>query len=276
MKPTRLFLIVGVLLAVVALNAVAWADGETATAWPKKPMFSIRLGSYFTNATGQLRVDQTDGDQGTVIDLENVLNLPKTATVFRARADVRVASWFGVEGEYYRIARSKTTTIDRDINVGDTVFPIDASLSTHFYQNYLDLALKFYLFHRERWDLGLWAGANIHFVSLSLETQPADLSESRKTWIPVPSLGVCFSYSILPRLYLYGKAGYFKYSDSTLGISFDSTRFDISADYYIWKSLGVGVTYEYYDSSLDKSTSSYKGMIANKIQGFQIYGVIGF
>ncbi len=276
MRPNRLFLIWGVILAVAALNAVVWAQGETAAAWPKKPTFSVRLGSYFNDRTGQIRVDQTDGDLGTLIDLHDVLGVPKNATVFRARADVRVAGWFGVEGEYYRIARSQSATIDRDITVGDTVFPIDETISSSFNQNFLDLALKFYVFHRERWDLGLWVGANIHFLDFSLNATPSDQSVTKKTWAPIPSLGVCFSYSILPRLYLYGKAGYFKYSDSATGLSFDSTRFDISADYYIWKSLGVGVTYEYYDTTLTKSTSSYMGMIANKIQGFQIYAVIGF
>jgi hypothetical protein len=276
MRTNKLLRIGGVLLAIAALNAAVWAQGEadkTATAWPKKPNFSIRLGSYFTNNTGQIRIDGANGE-GTVIDLKDVLGIPKNATVFRARADVRVASWFGLEGEFYRISRSKTAVIDREITVGDEVFPINETISSHFAQNFLDLALKFYLFHRQRWDLGLWLGANVHFPAFSLDAQPSDMSVSRKTWYPIPSLGVVGSYTILPRLYLYGKAGYFKYSADS--ISFDSVRFDISVDYYIWKSLGVGMTYEYYDSSVDKTASQFNGMIKGTTSGFQIYGVIGF
>jgi len=275
MRPNKLFLMWGVLLAVVALNAVVWADGETAKVWPKKPAFSVRLGSYFASSAGQIRVDGENGE-GTLIDIQNVLDIPKDATVFRAKADVRIAKWFGVEGEWYRVARSGSSTIDRDITVGDVVFPINETVSSNFTQNYLDLALKFYLFHRERWDLGLWAGACLHFWKFSLNADPSGLAVDKDPWAPVPAFGVCFNYYILPRLYLYGKAGYFKYSDSSAGIHFDSTRFDISADYYFWKSLGVGVTYEYYDTSVEKSNSNYKGLLGAKTQGFQIYGVIGF
>lgn len=275
MKQKKLFLIWGVILTVVALNAVAWADGETVKVWPKKPSFSVRLGGYFANATGQIRVDGENGE-GNLIDMQNVLDIPKDATVFRAKADVRILSWFGVGGEWYRVARSGSSTINEDITVGDIVFPINETVSSSFYQNYLDLALKFYLFHRERWDLGLWAGATLHFWKFSLNAEPSGLAVNKDPWAPVPAFGICFNYSILPRLYLYGKAGYFKYSDSAASISFKSTRFDISADYYFWKAFGVGVTYEYYDTSVEKSTSSYNGLLGTKTQGFQIYGVIGF
>lgn len=275
MKRNKLIWIISLLPAVLALQVSAWAQGATSAAWPKKPNFSIRLGTYFTDATGQFRVDSETGE-GTLIDVQNVLHVPKTATVFRAHADVRVVSWFAVEGEYYRIAHSSSATIDREITVGDEVFPVNETVSSHFFQNYLDLALKFYLFHRQRWDLGAWVGANIHFVNASLEAQPSDRIVDRKTWAPVPSVGVAFSCSLLPRLYLYGKAGYFKYSASASNVAFDSTRFDISVDYYFWKALGVGLTYEYYDSSLSKHNDRFMGLVANRISGLQIYGVIGF
>jgi hypothetical protein len=275
MRTNKLLRIGGVLLAVAALNAAVWAQGETATVWPKKPIFSVRLGSYFTNSSGQIRVDGENGE-GTVIELHNLLNVPSNATVFRANADVRILSWFGMEAEYYRVARSSSTTIDEEIHIGDSVFPINQTVSSSLKQSYLDVALKFYLFHRQRWDLGLWAGANLHFVEFSMNAEPSGLAEYRNPWYPVPAIGACFNYSIMPKLFLYGKVGFFTYSDSTAGVSIGSTRFDITLDYYVWKSLGIGVTYEYFDNNVDLSNSTFTGMINNKTSGIQIYGVIGF
>ena len=47
-------------------------------------------------------------------------------------------------------------------------------------------------------------------------------------------------------------------------------------DYYIWKSLGVGATYEYIKSSTERNSDEFAGMISNRSSSFQIYGVIGF
>ncbi len=275
MRQSRLFLIGSMVLAVVALNVAVWAEGETAPAWPKKPPFSVRLGSYFSDTASSVRIDGANG-QGTVIDVHNLLKVPNTATAFRALADVRVASWFGLEAEYYRVSRGKSTTIDRDITVGDTVFPINETVTTSYIQSYLDVSLKFYLFHRQRWDLGLWLGANSHFYKLSLNAEPSGLSEVRNPWYPVPALGVVFNWSPLPRLYLYGKVGYFYYKLTDPNTKLDTTRFDITLDYYFWKVFGVGVTYANEDSSVELTKASYTGVINNRISGIQIYGVIGF
>jgi len=53
-------------------------------------------------------------------------------------------------------------------------------------------------------------------------------------------------------------------------------RFDITLDYYIWKALGVGVTYAYVNNSVEMEKSPLKGMFDSRSSGFQIYGVIGF
>jgi len=47
-------------------------------------------------------------------------------------------------------------------------------------------------------------------------------------------------------------------------------------DYYIWKSVGVGATYEYIKTSMDRSSEDFTGMISNRSSSFQIYAVIGF
>ncbi len=280
MKPNKLFLILGVLLAIAALNTVVWADGEadqTATAWPKKPAWSFRLGTYFTDTSTQLRVDGPGGN-GTLIDLTNVLKIPSNATVFRVNGDFRIASWFGLGLEYYGLSRSKTVTIDQEFTAGDIVFNIDDTVSSSWKTSYLDLALKFFLLHRQRFDLGIWVGAKVNFIQLDLVNESAELGTAtvnKKTWYPVPAGGIVFSYSILPRLYLYGKAGWFSYKISDTS-KFNNTRFDISLDYYVWKALGLGVTYAYSEGSVTRSNTDFTGYIKNRDSGFQIYGVIGF
>jgi hypothetical protein len=279
MRPNKLFLILGVLLAVVALNAVVWAEGETATAWPKKPSWSFRLGTYFADTSTQLRVDGPNGiPAGDVIDLTNVLKIPSTATVFRVNGDFRIASWFGLGLEYYGLSRSKTVTIDQDFSAGGIDFAINDTVSSSWKTSYVDLALKFFLLHRKRFDLGVWVGAKVHFIQLDLMNESAELGTAtvnKKTWFPVPAGGIVFSYSILPRLYLYGKAGWFSYKISDTS-KYSNTRFDISLDYYVWKALGLGVTYAYSEGSVNRDNADFTGYIKNRDSGLQVYAAIGF
>jgi len=280
MRPRRFLVITGVLLAVFAPLATAWAQEEAdppAQAWQKKPSFTIRLGTFFANSSTQIRVDGENGE-GTEIDLKDTLDAPSNATVFRGRADVRIAKWFGVEAEFYRIASSQTATIDREIIVGDETFPINETVSSRFVQSYIDTALKFYLVHRQRLDLGLWVGATIHLLDFSLEAEPSGAAVYKTPWYPVPAFGVHFGYTLLPRLYLYGKAGYFHYKVADPTTNIDAIRFDITLDYYVWKALGIGVTYAYVDNEVEMASSSFgmTGAFNNRNNGIQIYATIGF
>jgi hypothetical protein len=278
MKTSRLVLTGAALLMALGLNVAAWGQEkkeEKAAAWPKRPGFSLRFGSYFSRVNTQIRVDGANG-LGTEFDVSNVLGIPPSATVIRARGEFRLARWFGVEAEYYRIGRSRTATLDRDLTVGDVVFTIDETVSTRYITSYVDLALKFYLIHKERYELGLWLGANVHFMTLSLEAQPSSLGVvSRKVWLPIPAAGVHFSYSLLPRLYLYGKAGLFYYKLSETE-KFNSARFDISLDYYVWKALGIGATFAYDRSSVLTDRARFMGLVRNRASGLQIYALLGF
>jgi len=280
MKTGRLVLTLGLLLTGLGLSAAAWGQEraeEKTSIWPKKPAFSFRIGTYFSSVDTRVRIDGANG-RGTEIDLGSVLKIPRTATVFRANGDFRILSWLGVEAEYYRLNRSKVVAIDQEFTAGDIVFAVNDIVSTKYITSYLDLALKFYLIHRQRLDLGFWVGAKGHFLQLGLENQSAELgtvSVNRKTWFFVPAGGLQFSYSLLPRLYLYGKAGYFSYKVSDTK-HFNNTRCDISLDYYVWKSLGIGATYEYNRSTVESDNTRFVGLIKARASGLQLYAVIGF
>lgn len=272
-------LVAGILLAVLATTVAGRGEekSDPAAAWPKKPALSLRLGTYFAGTSTQLRVDGPNGE-GTEIDLTSVLKIPSTATVFRANGDFRIASWFGVEAEFYGITRSRTVTIDQEFTAGDVVFAVDDTVSTRYQTSYIDLALKFFLIHRQRLDLGLWLGAKINLLQLEIENLSAQLGTAtvnRSTWYPVPAGGVMFSYSLRPRLFLYGKAGYFSYEASDTS-EISNMRYDISLDYYVWKSLGVGAAFAFNKSSVKRENTDFTGSIKNRDSGLQIYAMIGF
>ncbi len=275
------FFLIGIFflgLSVPRLRAQEDQGGaKESSKWKRRPAFSLRFGSYFPSLETILRVDSEILGRGTEINLEDVLQLDKSPVVVRADAEIRVASWFSLDLGYYGIGRSKTTVIDRDIQVGDTIFTIDQTLKAKFNTNYLRAHLKFSFIHNPRLDLGVWAGANVAFYKLSLDAveQGKTLLEESDVWAPIPAAGIHLSYTLLPNLYLFGKAGYFYYSLSE-HFKFTSTSFDINLHYYFYKFLGIGATYEYNLFKLDGEVGGFSGKISNRFGGFQIYALLGF
>ncbi len=266
-------------MVVPSLHAQEEGQGEAKEApkWRRKPAFSLRFGSYFPSLETILRIDSENLGLGTEINLEDVLQLDKSPTVVRADAEVRLLSWLSLDLGYYGINRSKTTVIDRDIQVGDTIFNLNQTVKTKFNTTTLRADLKFSFIHNPRLDLGVWAGAHVAFFNLSLEAQELGKTylEENDVWAPIPAAGVHICYTLIPNMYLFGKVGYFYYALSD-NFKFTSTSFDINLNYYFYKFLGVGATYEYNLAKLDGKVADFSGKISNKFGGFQIYGIIGF
>lgn len=251
------------------------ADAQNPKIWQKRPGLNIKFGSFLPSLNTTFRIDGAEG-RGTTINLGDALKFRRSQLVIQGEGEFRIADWLGVEARFHQIKRSKTVTIDRELTIGDHVFDIDESLSADFITDNLGAGFKFYLVRRERLDLGFWAGANIVFFNLKFQVT-GDLAriEARDFWAPIPAVGAHFSYTLLPRLYLYGKAGYFYYRVKDK-LKFDSPQFDIYLDYFIWKSLGLGASFQYNKFLFERASAKFTGMISHRSSGFQFYGVIGF
>jgi len=245
--------------------------------WQKKPGFSLRVGPYFSSLNTKVRLDSEILGRGTEIDYEDTLQLDKSPTVFRGDVEVRALSWFSLDLGFYAIRRSKTTVIDEDIQIGDTIFELNQTIKTKLDSTYELPNFKFYIINKPRLEFGVWAGANILFLNFSVTAQELGetLSETQEVWAPIPSAGLHASYTLFPNFYLFGKAGYFYYGLSD-NLKFKSLSFDINVHYYFYKFLGVGATYEYNRFQLDGELGDLSGRVLNRLGGFQLYALIGF
>jgi hypothetical protein len=253
---------------------------ETAPAtqeWRKRPGLALRLGTYIPSLNTKLRLDSERLGRGTEIDFEDMLQLDRSPLVLRGDAEVPIASWLGVDLGFYVINRKNTRVIDRDIQIGDTIFNVNETVNTKFNSTYLRTNFKFYIIRKPRLDFGVWAGANVAFLNFSLEAQELGetFSEGRDVWAPIPAIGIHASYTLFRNFYVFGKAGYFYYGISD-NLKFNNWSLDININYYFYKFLGIGATYEYNRAKLDGEFSDLSGEFVNRLGGFQFYLVIGF
>jgi hypothetical protein len=273
-KRAILFLSLGLFLSSFALTAFAQeeATAKEPTKWRKKPNYAFKLGAFFPSVNAQVRVDG-----GETVDAEDDLLLDNNATTFRLDGDVRIAGWFALGLGYYAISQSNSQVINKDIQIGDTVFPVNQTLNTKLTNAFYNVDLKFYLINKPRLDFGVYAGVYWSKIKLNVDAQELDrrLIEFRQASTIIPSVGLHFSYTVLRNLYFYGKAGYF-YIEPSKRTKFESATIDLNLDYYFWKFLGIGVKYEYSRFDLDLDVADYHGNLRYDINGFQAYATIGF
>ncbi len=270
----------GFLLVLLVSTLQAQEAEETTQStpeWRKRPGFTLRFGTYLPSLNTKLRLDSETLGKGTEIDFEDMLKLDSSPVIARGDAEVPIVSWFSLDLGFYVINRSSTHVIDRDIQVGDTIFNLNQTLNTKFNTTYWRTNLKFYIIRQPRLDFGVWAGANLAFINFSLEAQELGktFSEGRDVWAPIPALGVHASYTLFRNFYVFGKAGYFYYGISD-NLKFSNWSFDININYYFYKFLGIGATYEYNRADLKGELSDLSGEIFNRLSGFQFYLLIGF
>ena len=278
MKRAKVFLTLGLFLSGFALAAFAQEEAKTeeSTKWKKKPAFSFKLGAFFPSITAKFRVDAPAGAPGTEVDVNKDFGLAKTATTFRLDGDIRIAKWFSVDLAYYGHSRSKEEALSKDIVIGDKTYYLNQTVKTTLRNDFYTADFKFYLINKQRLELGVYAGINLAHFKLTFDAQEIDRQlQIKKVWAPVPSLGVHFAYTLLPRVYLYGKAGYFAFSPSKR-TKFNSAAASLNLDWYFYKFMGIGARYEYNSFNLDIDVASYQGNVKYNTSGFNGYLTIGF
>ena len=284
----KILLCLGLFLAGLGLTAFAQETAQQEPAkqdetkpaepaqWKKKPAFAFKLGGFFPSVSMHARVDKADGE-GTDIDVENDLGLDKNGATIRLDGDLRIAKWFSVAANFYGFSRSKSQVIDKDIEIGDTLFPVNQTVKTTLNTIFTNLDLKFYLIHRPTLDFGVYAGVYLTHFKIDVRAQEIDrqLIQIKKLWAPIPSVGLHFWYQPVNKLFIYAKAGYFNFAP-TKHSKFESATANLNLEYYFYKFVGIGARYEYSKMKFDIDRASFDGRVDYDISGAQVYLVLGF
>jgi hypothetical protein len=271
------------LLIISAGMGYGFPRGEEETALEKidwiqrKPTLTLQLGTYFPTTKTTVRVDSERLGKGTEFDLEDVFQFDRAPTVVRGDGEIRLSSWFSLAVGVYAVNRKKSFRLNEQIQIGDTVFDLDQDIAAKFNTLYLALAMKFSVVRKPTFEFGPWLGANVLFSDLQVDAvgTVTGQNEKKEVWAPIPSIGLFLTYVPLPRLYLQARAGYFYFriSDS---LKFQSGQFLVRADYYFYKSLGLGASYEYNIFKLNLDRPALSGLIRSRFNGLQVYLALGF
>jgi hypothetical protein len=265
-QPKAIFILP--LLAVAGLST-ARAEGLN----PLDDRFSLSLGTFMVGTSTQIRVDGTTG-RGTEIDTERDLGI-KDADRFRADGYWRFAARHKVRLLYFDTKNSASKTLQRDLEIRDTVFPVNLTIDSTFETRVTELAYEYAFMRGDSYEIAGTVGVHdLHFgldvsATQSNSTQTASLARDANASGPLPVIGLRAMWRFHPNFYVDAQAQFFKISLDP----YDGRLDDFTAS-LVWtpfKHVGFGVGYNEFVTRLDVAADRFNGNLRWRYGGARIF-----
>lgn len=232
----------------------------------------ITAQAYFPKIDTDVRVTSKDAAQiGTDIDLENDLALDNDQVL----PEVTVGARFGkvIAGfDYFRIRRSGTVGLARDITFDDVTYPASVEVASRYDTDIYRLTVGYAFVQNENLELGGAIGLHATTFDLSIRGDASVGNQSvgselrrRKFLAPLPTLGLFGTYKIAPRVDLNGRVDY---------LSLDIGEYDgrlINAQagvtYRFVENVGIGAAYRLVDYRVGVDKNRWEGRTRYKLHG---------
>lgn len=234
--------------------------------------FELGIGAQLVAAIDTtLRVDSPTLGIGTEVDLESDFNVDDRLFLGRVDADWRFAKRHALDFSAFKLSREGTRVIDRDIQIGDVVFPIDTQVTNESDMLMIKLAYRYAFLYRSRWHMGASLGAHTVNWKSSWAAGALALEEDFDYTIPLPVLGAFASFAITPRLYLDASSEFFGLEYEEYDGFVNNTRLNL--EHRTFEHVGFGVGLDYF--LVNASAESESGHLSAETE-FDYVGILGY
>lgn len=246
---------------------------------PLNDRFMFSLGTFMLSTNTKVQVNGTGGT-GTDVDFDKDLGL-KDADRFRVDGTWRFFKRHKLRAMYFSTSQSRTHSLDRDITIGDTTYPIAGSITAKNDTTIVELAYEYVFMKRPTFELA--GSAGIHSIKFDFSvTGDATVNgvpttgrvEKRNTSAPLPVFGFRALWEFAPKWYLDGQEQFFviSYGDYQGHVNdFRAGVVRMFGDHF-----GVGAGYNGFKTRLDVNKTNFDGSLKWRYGGAQIYVTANF
>lgn len=258
----RLILLVAVLLLPLAPAA--------AQDMPDSDRFFLRGGMFFPKMNTSLRIDPSSNNStGGAISLEKDLDFEDRPVMAFGEAGWRFNRNWRVTFEYFGLERGETAVIDRDLVVGDTVYPINASVKGSFKSNLYKVQVGYSIVRSEKAELGASLGVHLTDFATSLEGQAAGggavKTEARSILAPLPNVGAFGHVRLFGPVNLTGRVNWLQLKiDNYKGGLTDA---DVGLAWHVARHFSATASWRIIDYRLDVERERFEGRIRYRFSG---------
>ena len=241
--------------------------------WEK---FGVYLGYFIASTDSSFRIGS---GIGLDIDVENLLGLDSTNTVFRTGALWRFSdnrrhrldfNWFSLNRDGTRQILDEITIENREgekvtIEAGSTV---DAFFNLDIYE----VAYSYSFFQDERVDLAAGIGFYVMPIDFGLRvTGLVDKEGSEDFTAPLPVVGLRMDFALTPQWFIRtGSQFFYLEYDSFKGSILD---FRAAVEYNPWKHVGIGLGFDTMAIKLESDGEDFPGIDLTGKVGFNYTGL---
>jgi hypothetical protein len=250
-------------LIAAALFIPAYAGAQTVPVHPAlNDRFYFGVGAFFPRTSTSAQLQSRTG-VGANIDFENALGMATDKSVPMGFARWRLGEKWRIEAEYFQLNRTGTKVIDRDIQWGDTVYPVNASVSSKFDFSDLRISAGYSFFRRPDKEVGIGAGLHVAQYDVSLSS-PGRTTESTAVTAPLPVFSVYSQFALTERWAIAARMDRFVLRYQDFDGSLTGLALDIMYQPFRHVGFGLGTRALALDASASKD-----GRTASFRQNFQ-------
>ena len=264
-----------VIFAFGCLNSShAWAEPE-----PGEELFIFRLGYFFPAFDTKLRVNNDQLGKGDEVNAENDLGLDSYENIIRGDIVWRMSERNRLSLEYFQFKRTGDRSISRQIQIGDQIYPVGATLSTRFTFDVIPIMWSYSYVKTDQWEASVGAGlqwSKIHLKidgSASLSGISGSREASADANAPLPLINADVKYYIFPVWSVGAGAAAFTYKlgASNMDLQGNVLSAVVDTDWWFSKYVGVGAAINWFYIGVDVEGAKWNGEFNYQYWGPQLY-----
>jgi hypothetical protein len=233
---------------------------------PDNSKWGFNVGAFFADQNMKTEFEVTVGEIDVIVDFEDDLGLRDSQSVFRFAAFYEFNERHRLDLDIFDLSQNAVVTGTRDIEWGDTVFPISAELSTALDLTIYKAAYTYNLLRREKYKLGVTGGFYVADVALHLNLLESDEEERGDLTAPLPVLGFRGEYFISDRWRASASAEWF-------GVKINQYEgylhdFLIGIDYRFGDHAAVGLGYNDVEIDVEATEEDLRADLIWQYSGF--------
>jgi len=248
------------------LGAPLRADDPVAGAPPAlASRFTIEVGGYLPTLSTTARLDSPTLGRGTDIDFEDDLDLSEREFLGFAQFTARLSRSWRLQLDYIDLSRSTTTTLERQIEWGDDIYTVGATVQGYFDVKVARLAFGYSFLRKPTWELGGTFGAHLMDVGaglgLAIQSGGGGISGAREADIgglaPLPNFGLYWAWAFHDRWALSARADFFAIEIDEFGGSLWAGALNLH--YFVNDTFSIGGGYSAFNLDADVTKTHWNG-----------------
>lgn len=263
-RSVALFLVLVTWLGAPRLGVAEESENKT-TPWKRA---GLNLGGFFAALNSSVSIGAAG--VGVDVDVEDALDFDTTTTAFRTDAYWRFTrnKRHRVDFTWFSLRRSGRTTLGRDLEFGDTVFPLGSTVKSSFDFDIYKGGYSYSFLQDDRVDLAASVGLYIAPISFDITATGAFTGQDESdVTAPLPVVGLRADFAITPKWFLRTSAeAFYLEIDNYKGAIVD---FQAAVEYAAFKHVGFGLGFDILHVSVEANAS-------NKVIDLDFGGEVNF